>query len=120
MQFVARNPSGRARRGEVREGRFCSRSCARGKTQPSPMMTRDQAAELRCGDKVRILVAGCGEVGGKGLIRLAPGEIVTVARLDNNGRAEGLAITVYSQSGVVNVFEETDYEGRYPFERIGL
>jgi hypothetical protein len=26
--FVARNPSGAARAGKVREGRFCSRTCA--------------------------------------------------------------------------------------------
>ena len=28
QEFVARNPSGAARRGESREGRFCSRKCA--------------------------------------------------------------------------------------------
>jgi hypothetical protein len=43
--FIAANPSGKARRGEVREGRFCSRKCAAKSVRIYPSRAAARRAE---------------------------------------------------------------------------
>jgi hypothetical protein len=83
------------------------------------MMPRKQAAQLKPGDKVRALVAGCGDVDGcDDLQHFGVGEILTVFRIDEYGPPQGLAITVYADNSVVNVFDEADRGGEFPFEPV--
>jgi hypothetical protein len=78
------------------------------------MMTLDQAKALRVGDRVTVLVCGRGDVD-EDEFTFEPGTILTVCALDTFAAPQGLAVTVVSPSGVVNVFDEGDYGGRYPF-----
>jgi sensor domain CHASE-containing protein len=83
------------------------------------MMPREQAATLKPGERVRVLVDGCGDVEGEGELSFAAGEILTVDRVDTyRDEPQGLSVIVYADNGVVNVFDETDYGGLYPFERL--
>ena len=82
-------------------------------------LTKGDAGRLAPRDRVRILVNGCGDVDGEGHRTYKAGEIVTVDSLAEYGHDQGLAITVVTENGVVNVFDARDHDGRYPFERIG-
>lgn len=81
------------------------------------MMPKELAQKLQPGQKVRALVAGSGEVDGEEL-KFEASELLTIDRLSHLGGSQGLAITAYSENGVVNVFDEADYGGRYPFEAL--
>lgn len=83
------------------------------------MMTLEQARTIKPGDRLRVLVGGIGGVGtddgGEEELTFAAGEIVRVAQVDNFPAPQGFAITVVSDNGVVNVFDESDFDRRYPF-----
>jgi hypothetical protein len=83
------------------------------------MMTLDQAQTLKVDDKVRVLCGGRGEVDGEGDQHFAAGEIVTVVQIDTYSEPQGFAVAISSDNGVVNVFDEGDFGGLYPFERVG-
>jgi hypothetical protein len=81
------------------------------------MMPWVEARRIRPGDKLRVLVDGRGDVGNDEL-EFKAGEIVTVASAENFRGIQGWAITIVASNGVVNVFDEADFSGRYPFQWI--
>jgi hypothetical protein len=87
------------------------------------MTPREVRDFIKAGDHVRVLVDGCGGVGtddgGEEQREFKAGEIVRVDRLDQFRPPQGLAATIVSASGVVNVFDEADFDGIYPFELLG-
>jgi hypothetical protein len=82
------------------------------------MMPLDQAQSLQLDDRVRILCGGMGEVDGEGELTFAAGEIVTVVQIDTYRDPQGFAVAISADNGVVNVFDESDFGGLYPFERV--
>lgn len=83
-----------------------------------PMMSLADAKLLKPRDRVRVLCDGIGDVDGEGELTFAAGEILTVAAVDTFRAPQGFAVTVYAANGVVNVFDEADFDGRYPFEKV--
>jgi len=51
-------------------------------------------------------------------MQFLPGEIVTVTHIDTFAPPQNFAITIVAENGVVNVFDESDFGGLYPFERV--
>lgn len=79
------------------------------------MMIKDDAQALEVGQRVRVLVPGCGDVDDV-LTHFEADAIVTVEAVETFPGSQGLSITVSAENGVVNVFDEGDYGGQYPFE----
>lgn len=44
-----------------------------------------------------------------------PGDVLTIAALDIYENYQGLAVTVIAENGVVNVIDEGDFDGPFPF-----
>jgi hypothetical protein len=82
------------------------------------MMTREQAKTLKVDDKMRVLCGGRGEVDGEGELTFEAGEIVTVVQINTYRDPQGFAVAISADNGVVNVFDESDFSGLYPFERV--
>jgi hypothetical protein len=82
------------------------------------MMTLDQAKTLKLDDKVRVLCGGRGEVDGEDEMAFEASEIVTVVEIDTYRDPQGFAVAISADNGVVNVFDESDFDGLYPFERV--
>lgn len=69
-EFVARSPSGAARRGEVAEGRFCSRACAASARRVYPTERDRRRAE---GERARARAAERDSPGGRAASHSHPG-----------------------------------------------
>lgn len=83
-------------------------------------MDYDEAVTLKRGDRVMMLCGGMGTVDGlEGEPEFAPGAIGTVDSVDVLPPPQNLAITVSIPPGIVNVFDGADFDGKYPFKKIG-
>jgi len=92
-------------------------------TDTTGFMTLEQAKTLKPKDRVRVLCGGGGEAWDDALkddrqMQFLPGEIVTVTHIDTFAPPQNFAITIVAENGVVNVFDESDFGGLYPFERV--
>lgn len=80
------------------------------------MMPLDEAKKIKPGDKLLVLVDGCGDVDGEdGVQEFKAGEAVTVDMAEDFGGTQGWSVTICAANGVVNVFDEADFGGWYPF-----
>lgn len=89
-------------------------------TELPDFMSGADAATLKVGDRVRMLVDGMGsvDVGDDEEDRsYRRGEIAQVMAIDRYPK-QGLAITVEVANGVHNVFDAGDFDGLYPFARL--
>jgi hypothetical protein len=88
---------------------------------PADFMPLEEARKIKPGETVTVLVDGCGGVfqnNGEELeLDFKAGEDVRVAQVDTFAAPQGWAITIVSGNGVVNVFDEGDFGGLYPFKR---
>lgn len=85
------------------------------------MMTKAEAMTLKQNDRVRVLCDGRGGVcsdGGEDELEFKAGEIVTVDFIDTFRPPQGFAVTICAANGVVNVFDERDFGGLYPFAKL--
>lgn len=85
------------------------------------MMTLEDAKTLARGDRLRVTVPGKGHVwedDGENEKQFKAGEIVKVIFTEQHNAPQGFAVTIIAGNGVVNVFDEADYDGKYPFERM--
>ncbi len=85
-------------------------------------MTRDQAANLKVGQKLISLTEGSGDVETDDDSDIdfiereyGVGDWLTVESVEVVPGPQGLAVTVSSRNGVVNTFDEADDGGKYPF-----
>lgn len=104
-----------------RDARNLTRIAAIEAALASPgFMSLDEARTLKDGDILRVLVGGCGDVDDEEK-HYEPGAFVAVCGLDTFSAPQGWAVTVRVINGpgrhVVNVLDEGDFEGRYPFAR---
>lgn len=81
-----------------------------------PMMSKRTASRLQAGDIVEMLVCGTGDVGGMEGVSYGAGALCTVDHVGHYSDSQGLTVTIIAPNGVINVFDELDYNGEYPFK----
>ena len=85
-------------------------------------MTEEEAAKLKIGDRVEMLVGGCGDVfeedDTEELRHYLAGDDAEIVSVDRYVNSQKLAVGIETANGVFNVFDAGDYDGKYPFKRI--
>ncbi len=93
---------------------------------PARYMTLAEVRALKPNDRVISLAEGFGDVESEDEMEgdgdfverhYRAGDWLTVDRIDILPQPQGFAVTVVSENGVCNVFDEGDHNGRYPFLR---